>query len=318
MILGASVAAHSGVLAHPPIVGRFAPSPSGPLHFGSLVAAAGSYLDAKSRGGRWLVRMEDLDPYRTLPSAAGEILRTLEAFGFAWDGPVVYQSQRSPAYRQALETLRSRAAIYPCGCSRKEIAELAVAGVGVGYVYPGTCRDGLPQGKSERALRLRVADEVVGFDDNVQGRFRQNLAEQAGDFVVMRADGVFAYPLAVVVDDAAQGVTHVVRGADLLAATPRQIYLQKGLDLPTPAYAHLPVAVNEHGQKLGKQTRAAPLDPARPGEALFKALVFLGQGPPAELFGADPGQLWAWGLKRWRLAQVCRVVQMPCGQAAGW
>jgi glutamyl-Q tRNA(Asp) synthetase len=262
------------------VTGRFAPSPTGPLHFGSLVAAVASWLDARAAGGRWLVRMEDLDQPRVQPGAADEILRALERLGLGWDGEVVVQNRRTALYQPALE--RIRAHTYWCGCTRREIADssLGLAGDGAA-IYPGTCRRGLPPGKPPRALRLRVDASKIGFVDRVQGRREQVLGRDVGDFVLYRADGQFAYQLAVVVDDAAQGVTDVVRGADLIDSTARQIFLQRLLGLPTPRYLHVPVVVNAAGEKLSKQTGAEPLDLSRPEQELRRALAFLGQ--PADL-----------------------------------
>lgn len=262
-----------------PYRGRFAPSPTGPLHFGSLIAATGSYLEARCRAGAWLLRMEDVDVPRCRPGADQQILHFLERFGFEWDGPVLYQTTRTEAYRIALAQLRDQGDVFGCACTRKELAETPVAIDGA-PLYPGNCRQGLPPGREARAWRLRVPDLDIAFMDAVQGPCRQNLAREAGDFVLLRADGLFAYQLAVVVDDGAQGITHVVRGADLLDSTARQIYLQDRLGLPQPRYAHLPVAVNEDGEKLSKQTLAAPVDAAHPGPALVSALIFLGQQPP--------------------------------------
>ncbi len=283
--------------------GRFAPSPTGPLHFGSLLAALGSCLSARTLGGRWLVRMEDLDRQREQAGAADAILRTLEAFGFEWDGPVMCQSERSDAYERALERLGARGALFPCACTRKELSDSALVLEGE-RVYPGTCRSGLPPGRSARALRVRVPDEVVSFDDAVQGTTSQNLLREVGDFVVRRADGLFAYQLAVVVDDAEQGITDVVRGADLLASTPRQIFLQRLLGFETPRYAHLPAAVNASGEKLSKQTLARPLDAARAPALITAALELLGQHPPDALRRADLREVWSWSLARWNLDQV--------------
>lgn len=252
--------------------GRFAPSPTGPLHIGSLVAAAASWLDARAAGGRWLVRIEDLDRPRCLPGVADAILHTLEQFGLTWDGEVVYQSERIELYREALRTLETHT--YWCGCSRREIADsslgLAVDGA---HIYPGTCRSGHPSAR--RALRVRTSHEPIGFHDRVQGDQKQDLERDIGDFVVYRADGLVAYQLAVVVDDAAQTVTHVVRGADLLDSTPRQIYLQHLLGFPTPHYMHVPVLVNAAGEKLSKQTGATPVL-ASP-QTLREVLALLGQ-----------------------------------------
>jgi glutamyl-Q tRNA(Asp) synthetase len=258
------------------VTGRFAPSPTGPLHFGSLVAALASWLDARAANGRWLVRMEDLDRPRVQPGAAEEILRALERLGLKWDGEVEYQSRRAALYQAALEQIRAHS--YWCCCTRREIADssLGLASDGAA-IYPGTCRRGLPPGKPPRALRLRVDASTIGFVDRVQGRREQVLSRDVGDFVLYRADGQFAYQLAVVVDDAAQGVTDVVRGADLMDSTARQIFLQRLLGLPTPRYLHVPVAVNAAGEKLSKQTGAEPLDLSRPEQELRRALAFLGQ-----------------------------------------
>jgi len=290
--------------------GRFAPSPTGPLHFGSLVAAVGSFLEARARGGAWLVRMEDLDPPRTAPGAAEDILRTLQACGMAWDGEVVHQSTRSNAYHSALHRLRDKGLVYPCACSRREIADSAVAGV-EGPIYPGTCRTGLPPGKAARALRINTRGGAVAFDDALQGRIAHDLEKESGDFVLYRADDVYAYQLAVVVDDAEQGITDIVRGADLLGSTPRQLHLQKLLGLPQPSYAHLPVAVNTAGEKLSKQTFAAPVDAAKPLPALAAALSFLGQQPPRELACGTVKEFWDWALKNWKLERVPRVASAP-------
>ena len=263
-------------------VGRFAPSPTGPLHFGSLVAALASWLDARAAGGRWLVRIEDLDTPRAQPGAADDILRTLERLGLTWDGPVVHQSRRSALYHQALQRLEKET--YWCGCSRREIADssLGLASDGA-QIYPGTCRDGIAAGKAPRALRIRTTHEEIGVVDRVQGPQQQILGRDVGDFVLVRADGQFAYQLAVVVDDAEQGVTDVVRGADLLDSTPRQIILQRLLGHPMPRYLHVPAAVNAAGEKLSKQTGAAPIDISRRGDALRRALAFLGQPETDEL-----------------------------------
>jgi glutamyl-Q tRNA(Asp) synthetase len=297
-------------ISDPVYRGRFAPSPTGPLHFGSLVAAVGSFLEARARGGEWLLRMEDVDAPRCSQAAAHSILRTLEAFGFAWDGEVVWQSRRTAAYAAALEQLKQAGRVFPCACTRKELADSMLAADGAA-LYPGTCRNGLPPGKTARAWRLRVDAARVAFDDALQGRIESALAREAGDFILLRADGLFAYQLAVVVDDAAAGITHVVRGADLLLSTPRQIYLQQCLGLPTPAYAHLPVAVNAAGEKLSKQTRALPLDNQRPGPELWAALDFLGQQPPPELRVAGCGELWHWALANWQLGRVPHQQALP-------
>ncbi len=290
-----------------PYRGRFAPSPTGPLHFGSLVAALGSCLDARTQGGEWLVRMEDIDTPRNVPGAADDILRTLEAFGFEWDGAVAYQSRRHAAYGEALASLREAGKVYGCACSRREIADSALLpAIDGGMVYSGTCRAGLAAGRLARAWRLRVDASELVFDDRLQGRIAQVLERDVGDFVLLRADGLFAYQLAVVVDDAWQEITDVVRGADLLASTPRQIWLQRCLGHATPGYAHLPVAANPAGEKLSKQTKAAPLKVAdAPGE-LLAALRFLGQPAPTELAAAAVRDVWAWALENWSFAAVPR------------
>jgi glutamyl-Q tRNA(Asp) synthetase len=286
--------------------GRFAPSPTGPLHFGSLVAAVGSFLDARANAGAWLVRIDDLDPPRVVPGSADDILRTLEACGMEWDGHVVYQSARSEAYHCALHELRQHANVYACACSRREIADSGVAGI-EGYVYPGTCREGLPAGRRARAWRVDTQGATIAFDDAVQGTIEQDLATSTGDFVLYRAERVYAYQLAAAVDDAEQGITHVVRGADLLDSTARQIFLQRLLRLPTPHYAHLPVAVDERGEKLSKQTRAPALDRSDVVPALAQALSFLGHALPSGLGRSSAAEIWRWAIASWRLARVPRV-----------
>lgn len=275
--------------------GRFAPTPSGPLHFGSLVAALASRLDALAHAGDWLLRLEDVDPPRVVPGAADAILRTLEAHGFEWDGPVIRQSRRGEAYADALEQLRRLGVTYACACSRKQLGSSAQRGVD-GPVYPGTCRQrGIsPAG---HALRLRVPPGRLAFEDRTLGRIACNVAAECGDFVLRRADGVYTYQLAVVVDDAAQGITDVVRGADLLTSTPRQRVLQDYLALPPPRYLHLPVALDARGDKLSKQTLATPLDATRPLAALTAAADFLGlPTAPADATLAD---FWHWATAVW-------------------
>ena len=290
-------------------IGRFAPSPTGPLHFGSLVAAVASYLEARANRGKWLVRMEDLDTPREMPGAAEGILRTLEAFGFEWDGPVMYQSGRSATYDEALHTLQNKGLVYPCGCTRKEIADSAVQGAGYGVeglIYPGTCRNGLAPGKPARAWRICVDDQPITFQDAIQGEISQELSRDIGDFVLKRADGLYAYQLAVVVDDAAQGITHVVRGADLLDSTPRQIFLQQALDFQQPHYAHVPIAANAAGEKLSKQTLAPALNTGQRAAALWAALSFLGQKPQPELQNESLQSLWQWAHAHWQLEKIPR------------
>ena len=290
--------------------GRFAPSPTGPLHFGSLVAAVASYAEALANRGEWLLRIEDVDRPRTAPGAADSIIRTLEACGFAWSGEVQWQTRNAAAYAEALAQLRARGTLFPCACTRREIADSGLNADGE-RVYPGTCRNGLPSGREERALRVRVDDAAVEFQDGIQGCIVQSLAAEVGDFVLKRADGLFAYQLAVVVDDAAQGISHVVRGADLLRSTPRQIYLQRLLGFRTPAYAHVPVAVNAQGEKLSKQTLARAIDDRQPSDYLLAALRFLGQQPPAELECEPPSLLWDWVRRSWRLDRIPKTISRP-------
>ena len=284
------------------VCGRFAPSPTGSLHFGSLVAALGSLLDARRRGGRWLVRIEDLDTPRNAAGASNSILRDLERFAMHSDAEVVRQSGRADLYAQALDTLASRGWTFECGCSRRDL---------VGGIYPGTCRDGLPSGRSARSVRLRVPTGNVEFHDGIQGLAAQRVESEVGDFVVLRADGIVAYHLAVVVDDAEQRISEVVRGCDLLDSTPRQILIQRALGLPTPEYAHLPVAVNADRNKLSKQSRARPVGAEPPGVVLVDALEFLGQGPPRELVRAPACEVVAWGIEHWDRARVPRRRTAP-------
>jgi glutamyl-Q tRNA(Asp) synthetase len=257
-------------------VGRFAPSPTGPLHFGSLVAALASYMEARAAGGKWLLRMEDLDGPRVQPGAADGILRALEKLGLGWDGPVLVQSSRLERYRAVLDDLMRRGFAYPCACTRKEFEDSALAIDGA-RVYPGTCRRGLGTGRAARATRLLTHDAPIGFADAIQGWVEQRVERDVGDFVLLRADGTFAYQLAVVVDDMDQEVSHVVRGADLLDSSARQIHLQRLLGARTPHYAHVPVAVNAAGEKLSKQTGARPVDLADPKAEIARARRFLGQ-----------------------------------------
>lgn len=281
-----------------PYIGRFAPSPTGPLHFGSLVAAVGSYLDARAQLGQWLVRMEDVDEPRCSQAHADDILCALEDFGLEWDGAVLYQSRRKQHYQAALDRLIEAGQAYPCACTRREVADSSLKGI-EGPVYPGTCRAGL-RGRAARAWRVRVGEATICFDDRLQGRHCQRLALDIGDFVVRRADGCFAYQLAVVVDDAEQRVTHVVRGADLLVSTPRQIHLQTLLGYATPDYLHLPVVMNQAGQKLSKQTLAPALEARNAGRDLVAALGFLGLQPPLVLQTASVAEILQWAIEKWR------------------
>lgn len=289
----------------PPYVGRFAPSPTGPLHVGSLVAALASWLDARAAGGRWLLRMEDLDRPRCDQASADAILRQLEAYGLTWDGAVLYQSRRDDAYTAVLDALKSRGAVFACTCSRSQLAQAPRNAEGE-IVYPGTCRLHARPRSEHHAWRVRVETVSIRFDDRIHGALEQDLVRDVGDFVVKRADGLFAYQLAVVVDDAFQGVTRVVRGADLLWNTPRQIYLQRLLGLPTPAYAHVPLVTNVAGQKLSKQTLAPALPERGRRAVLVEALAALGHPPPAELVGAGPDELLAWASAHWHIGTVPR------------
>ncbi len=257
-------------------IGRFAPSPTGPLHFGSLVAALASYRAARSVGGKWLLRMEDLDKPREQPGAADDILRALDKLGLEWDGPVIYQSARLERYRAVLDDLARRGFAYPCACTRRELEDSALA-IDGSRIYPGTCRRGLAPGKAARSVRVRTHGAPIGFADAVQGWREQRVETEVGDFVLLRADGITAYQLAVVVDDLDQGITDVVRGADLLDSTARQIHLQRLLGARLPRYAHVPVAVNAAGEKLSKQTGARPLDLSDPQAELARARRFLNQ-----------------------------------------
>lgn len=294
--------------------GRFAPSPTGPLHFGSLVAALGSYLDARDQAGEWLLRMEDLDLPRCQVGAVDDILHTLAAFGFMWDGPVLYQSQRNEAYQAALEQLDHENHLFACVCTRRELADSqlspATASDGA-LIYPGTCRSGLPSGRSARAWRVRCQARCIRFEDQIQGPISQQLDQEVGDFILRRADGLFAYQLAVVVDDAAQGINHIVRGADLLDSTARQIYLQQLLGFATPTYAHLPIALNTQGEKLSKQTLATPLQIEQAPALLHAALRFLGQTIPDTLRRAQLKEIWAWAHSHWRLSDIPHQRTMP-------
>ena len=282
--------------------GRFAPSPTGPLHFGSVIAAVGSFLEARRRQGEWLVRVDDLDTPRNAPGAADAILGVLDRLGLHWDGDVCFQGARAERYREGLKSLRLAGWTYSCGCSRKDYLG----------VYPGTCRYGLAAGKRARSQRLRVAETTIHMNDTIQGESSQRLHESVGDFVVQRADGIVAYHLAVVLDDADFGISDVVRGADLLDSTPRQIHLQHCLGLPTPRYAHLPIAVNGAGQKLSKQSYAEPVTDTPAVPLLISALEFLGQQPDAQLCDASLDELWSWAIGHWCMDRV------PRRRAIGW
>ena len=290
----------SATSAHPErYVGRFAPTPSGYLHFGSLVAALASYLDARAVGGRWLLRMEDIDPPREMPGAQKAIIETLISYGFEWDGEMLRQSERHDAYRDAIDRLLEQRLAYACTCSRKQLE--AYPGP-----YPGFCRTA-GNGLDDAAIRLRVPDREYGFVDRVQGEFRQHLGREVGDFVIRRRDGLIAYQLAVVLDDAWQGVTDVVRGADLLDSTPRQLYLQELLGLPQPRYLHLPLIIQPDGHKLGKSYRSPPLQPHEASPLLLRALRALGQQPAEELSDALPCEILTWAVRHWNADRIPRT-----------
>jgi glutamyl-Q tRNA(Asp) synthetase len=271
-----------------PVTGRFAPSPSGDLHFGSLVSAVGSYLEAKTVNGRWLLRIEDIDPPREVAGSATRIINDLNKLGLIPDGPVLYQSSRLDAYQNAVNQLLEKRQAYPCACSRRD---LPASGI-----YPGTCRNGIAGGKDPRSVRFRVTSEECLFTDKLQGQISDIPAATSGDFIIRRADGLFAYQLAVVVDDAFQGVTQVVRGTDLLDSTSRQICLQKALGLTSPEYVHLPLALSADGEKLSKRVQADPVYNQNPSSAVGLALGFLGQKPPA---GLSLEVLWGWALEHY-------------------
>lgn len=282
--------------------GRFAPSPSGPLHMGSLLAALASYLDARARQGRWLVRIEDLDPPREQPGADRLILETLETLGLCWDAPIVYQSQRHAAYDAALQQLHEGGRLFYCRCSRRQLRDQ-------GGIYPGTCRS-FREPRSDSAIRLRTDSLHCEFRDLFQGQQCVDAAND-GDFIVRRRDGLYAYQLAVVVDDAWQGITHIVRGIDLMDNTGRQLYLQQQLELPTPVYGHIPVIVNGEGQKLSKQHGATPLKRENAPRDLFSALCHLRQHPPRTLAECNVEDMLDWAVQHWQPAALAGLQAIP-------
>jgi len=292
-----------------PYIGRFAPTPSGYLHFGSLVAALASFLDARAAGGQWRVRMEDLDPPREVAGAQAAILDTLHAYGLQWDGDVVYQSQRHPHYAQVVERLLAQGLAYACTCSRKQLEPYQ-------GVYPGFCRN-VGHDVQDAAIRLRVPELVYAVEDRVQGRFAQHLGRESGDFVIRRRDGLYAYQLAVVLDDAWQGVTDIVRGADLLDSTPRQLYLQELLGLPQPRYLHVPLITQPDGHKLGKSYRSAPLPADTAAPLLVRALHALGQQPPDRLRSASVAAVLEWAIAHWSSGAIATVLSVPEAQLPG-
>lgn len=279
-------------------IGRFAPSPTGPVHLGTLIAAVGSYLQAKKNRGKWLIRMEDVDTTRTVRGSDSEILNTLEAFGFEWNGEILYQSKQTEHYEYALEQLKSLSLVFPCSCSRKQLANSN------SQIYPGTCRSRQLPETGEHALRILAQDITIEFNDIVMGKQSQNMEQQCGDFVIKRRDGLFAYQLAVVVDDALQNITEIVRGSDLLDSTPRQIYLQQLLAYPTPDYCHLPLAVDSDGNKISKSEGATKVDIKNREKLMCDVLDFLGQNPPADLSASNINDIWSWAEEHWDVTHV--------------
>ena len=288
----------------PSYVGRFAPSPTGPLHFGSVLAAVASYVDAKANQGLWLVRMEDLDPPREPEGAAEQILDQLNELGLVWDDEVLYQSRRLENYQKALTELQENQLCFRCDCTRPQIKAM-------GPVYDGTCRRRIPPPEIEFAIRVKTGDTVITFEDLIQGSCRQNIGMDTGDFVIRRKDRLFAYQLAVVVDDEYQGITHVVRGFDLLESAPRQIYLQQLLHYTTPIYGHIPVVVNASGDKLSKQTFAPAADIQYSSQLIHQCLGFLGQAPPAAQLHADPQSQLQWAIEHWDIQAVPKLAKLP-------
>jgi glutamyl-Q tRNA(Asp) synthetase len=299
---------------HASYIGRFAPSPSGPLHLGSLIAALASWLDARSQAGIWCLRMEDLDRPRVTQAHADDILRTLERFGLCWDGTILYQSTRAPAYAEALDTLIQQQRIYACTCTRRELAD-SQAGID-GPLYPGHCRGNPPELSAKHALRLKAEAREYRILDRIHGEYSQVLASDIGDFILRRSDGLYAYQLAVVVDDASQGITHVVRGADLLSSSPRQVYLQQLLGYPTPTYAHVPLLVDAAGAKLSKRETADPVSLHLPETALLLCLKWLGQAPPAELSAGGRDEILAWATAHWDISRIPRVQKITAPSMA--
>lgn len=283
-------------------IGRFAPSPTGPVHFGTLAAAVGSYLQAKSQQGKWLLRIEDVDETRKVEGTDTDIIHTLETFGFEWDGDVLYQTTQKQFYNHALKQLANQSLVFPCTCSRKllneQLSETETR------IYPGTCRNRSFPEVEEHAIRIIATNKLIEFDDIIMGNQLQHIKNDCGDFVIKRRDGLFAYQLAVVVDDAMQGVTEIVRGSDLLDSTPRQIYLQQLLGYSTPAYAHLPLAVDEAGNKISKSTGPAKVDISQKQQLLHRALGFLGQNPPADLPHSGTEATWQWAIENWEISKV--------------
>lgn len=285
-------------------IGRFAPSPTGPLHFGSLFAAIASYVDAKTNAGKWLLRMEDLDPPREPQGAAEHILQQLCDFGLQWDGDVLFQSTRLEQYDSAIEALTEKKLCFYCDCTRPQVKAM-------GSVYNGHCRNRALAADNDVALRVKTEATEIGFQDCVCGYYSQNIRKDVGDFIIRRKDGLHAYQLAVVVDDEFQNITHVIRGVDLLDSTPRQIYLQQTLGYSTPTYCHMPILVNEQGQKLSKQHFAAPIKKENASELTFRSLSLLGQDPPATLRAESVNRQLEWAIEHWRIQAVPKLANIP-------
>ncbi len=290
-------------------IGRFAPSPTGPLHFGSLIATTASYLNVKTKqDGKWLLRIEDVDSQRTQKGATKSIINTLEAYGFEWDDEIIYQSQRSEIYKDALNSIDEF--IYPCSCTRKS---LKASTGSYSYIYPGLCRDGITiTGAENHSIRVKTNQNPFGFTDQCQANyFCQNINKEVGDFILKRTDGLWAYQLAVVVDDALQGITEIVRGADLFDNTPRQIYLQCMLGYETPEYLHFPVVVDGVGKKLSKQNLSPEVSTDQKRDVLLSTLAFLGQKPPKVDEFSSLDDLWAWAFANWNAKNIPKVMSQP-------
>lgn len=297
--------------------GRFAPTPSGPLHMGSLFTALASYLQARSQGGRWLLRIDDLDGPRNVRGADSIILRQLESHGLEWDEAPRYQSSHAQEYRDALGTLSQQQLLYPCVCTRAELAQTSIAGPD-GPVYAGTCRKGTVSA-GKHSLRMRVTDDSLAFVDLFLGQQTRHLPTEIGDFVIQRSDGILGYQLACAVDEAAQGISEVIRGSDLLDSTFRQLHVQKLLKLPHARYGHLPLLVWPDGKKLSKQNHAEPIDALGASANLLQCLTALGQKPPDSLAGSAAQEVLDWGIKHWQPSQIPRksALQWSNGPASG-
>ena len=293
----------------PPYRGRFAPSPTGPLHFGSLVAAMGSYLQAKYHNGEWLIRIDDIDPPREQKDAASKILKTLESFGFEWDSDVLYQSSRSKRYQEAVDDLVDQQLAYHCNCSRTSILKRS-AQSGNKIIYPGYCRDKSLTQTAKTSIRLRSNSNLIQFTDLIQGEQNYNIEDSIGDFIIQRRDRLYSYHLASGIDDAEQNITEVMRGADLLDSTPCHIYVQRRLNLLSPDYTHLPIAIDKTGQKLSKQTHAEPIKTKNAVVLLYKTLKFLGQMPPVDLMDAHQNDIWLWAISHWRLDLIPKKIYL--------